>query len=67
MGVFGMLLLHGDWWTQHTDTLQKAFALAGTISACIIVYIVLSFVMRNEECTYVLCTIKERISRREKQ
>ena len=67
MGVFGMLLLHGDWWTQHTDTLQKAFALAGTISACIIVYIVLSFVMRNEECTYVLRTIKERISRREKQ
>lgn len=63
MGALGMLLLHGDWWTHHADTLQKAFALAGTISACIIVYIMLSFVMRNEECFYVLRTIKEKFSR----
>jgi len=63
MGALGMLLLHGDWWTHHADTLQKAFALAGTISACIIVYIMLSFVMRNEECFYVLRTIKEKLAR----
>jgi putative peptidoglycan lipid II flippase len=63
MGVLGMLLLHGDWWTQHSDTLRKAFALAGTVSICIIIYIVLSFILRNEECYYVLRTIKQKILR----
>jgi len=63
MGALAMLILHGDWWTHHEDTLRKAFALAGTIGACIILYIVLGFVMRNEECFYVLRTIREKISR----
>lgn len=63
MGAGGMMLLHGQRWTLHGETFHKALALSGTIIICTVMYILLSCLMKNEECLYVLRTIKQKIMR----
>ncbi len=53
MGLTGWALLHGERWQTSGETIEKALSLAVTIIVCILLYAVLSFLLKNEEITYI--------------
>jgi putative peptidoglycan lipid II flippase len=57
MGIAGWSLLHGELWQESGDSMEKALYLAGTIISCVVVYIALSFLLKNEELNYVYETV----------
>ncbi len=60
MGVTGGILLHGELWHTHGNTFHKAFYLSGTIAVCIGVYLVLSYLLKSEEASYVMEMVKQK-------
>jgi putative peptidoglycan lipid II flippase len=64
MGLFGWLVLHGDLWTRGGNTAKKIFLLGGTAGCCIAIYVMASFIFRNEEMGYLYETLKKRYSRK---
>jgi putative peptidoglycan lipid II flippase len=60
MGLTGGMLLRGEIWHIHGNTLYKAFYLSGTTALCIGIYFFLSYLLKSEEASYVLEMVKER-------
>jgi putative peptidoglycan lipid II flippase len=60
MGVTGGILLHGQLWQTHGQTLNKVISLSGTGILCAIVYFSLSYLLKNEELSYVINILKQK-------
>lgn len=60
MGVIGAILLQGELWKIHGNTLNKAFYLSGTIALCIGIYLFLSYLLKSEEGFYVMDMVKRK-------
>jgi len=60
MGLIGGMLLRGEIWHISGNILTKAFYLGGTIPFCIGIYLFLSYLLKNEEASYMLEMIKQR-------
>jgi putative peptidoglycan lipid II flippase len=63
MGVIGWMLLHGELWHIHGSTLNKAFYLSGTIAICIVTYLLLSYLLKSEEVSYIIEMVKQKFRR----
>lgn len=61
MGISGWALLHGDIWERGGQSLNKAIYLLGTITLCILIYIVVSYFLRNEEMKHLFEMLKNKI------
>jgi putative peptidoglycan lipid II flippase len=62
IGVIGAILLHGELWSSHGNTISKIFSLGGTIVLCLCLYIVITYITRSEECSYMIGMVKRKIS-----
>jgi len=60
MGITGGILLHGQLWQMHGQTLNKVISLSGTVTLCAIVYFSLSYLLKNEELSYVMNILKQK-------
>jgi putative peptidoglycan lipid II flippase len=63
VGIAGGMLLQGKLWQTHGDTLNKIFYLSGTIIVCIVVYLSLSYLLKNEELSYVINMIRQKFKK----
>jgi putative peptidoglycan lipid II flippase len=61
MGIIGSALLHGELWSSHGNTVLKIFSLGGTIVLCTMVYIVITYIIKSEECSYMIGMVKQKI------
>jgi len=61
MGIAGWSLIHGKQWQIHGGTFIKVFYLSGTIALSVIMYILLSYILRNEELNYVVEMVKQKL------
>ena len=64
MGISGWALLHGELWQGSGNSSEKVAYLAGTVSFCCGIYIVCSYLLKNEEMGYVYETLKKRLARK---
>jgi len=64
MGVTGWMLLRGELWTRSGATALKSTYLCGTIILCLIIYILSTTVMKNDEMQYVRGMIMKKIGKR---
>ncbi len=60
MGFTGGMLLRSEIWHIHSNTLNKVFYLSGTISLCIGIYLILSYLLKSEEASYVVEMVKQK-------
>jgi hypothetical protein len=60
MGIAGGMVLHGKLWHTDGNTLDKAFYLVGTVSGCAIIYFLVSYLLKNEELSYVMNILKQK-------
>jgi putative peptidoglycan lipid II flippase len=63
MGYIGWGILHGELWTIHGNTSLKACYLSGTITLCVMIYIILSYILKSEEISYVIKMVKQKFRR----
>ncbi|MBI5640922.1 MAG: murein biosynthesis integral membrane protein MurJ [Nitrospirae bacterium] len=61
MGLTGWAMLHGELWEKSSNSLLKTGYLSGTMILCLVVYILLSYLMKNEEIEYVAEKLKRKI------
>jgi putative peptidoglycan lipid II flippase len=61
MGLVGGMLLQGELWHIHGDTLNKVIYLGGTISLCIVIYFCISYLLKSEEASYVVGMVRQRL------
>ena len=64
MGISGCIVMHGAMWEKSGRSLEKAFYLIGTMVFCVLIYIVVSYVLKNEEMVYLYKTLKSRAGRK---
>ncbi len=62
MGFVGGMLLRGDIWRIHGDTLDKALYLSVTIAFCIFLYFFLCYLLKSEEALHVIEIVKQRVN-----
>jgi putative peptidoglycan lipid II flippase len=60
MGMLGWLILHGQMWQIHGQTVTKTIYLISTIVFCIIIYLLAAYLLKSEEVSYVIALIKQR-------
>ena len=60
MGITGGILLHGKLWQVHGNTISKVVYMSGTVFICITIYFLVSYLLKNEELSYVLRMIKQK-------
>ncbi len=60
MGLTSGMLLHGRLWQTHGNTLNKALYLSGTVSICVAIYFFMSYLLKNEELSYVIKMVKQK-------
>jgi putative peptidoglycan lipid II flippase len=60
MGYMGYLLLQGIIWTESGNALRKSGYLTLTIMVCMLIYVVLSFILKSSELMYLLHMIREK-------
>jgi putative peptidoglycan lipid II flippase len=63
MGFIGGMLLHGEMWKTHGDTIPKTFYLGGTIALCLMIYLMVSFMVKNEEFYFVIKLVRQRFGK----
>ncbi len=63
MGIAGWVLLRGEAWNLQGEIILKVFLLTVTIASCVIIYFFISYLMKSEECLYVLRSVKKRLGR----
>lgn len=63
MGVAGGVLLHGELWQAPGNTMGKAVYLSGAVLVCVVIYLSLSYLLRNEELSYAIRMIKQKLGR----
>jgi putative peptidoglycan lipid II flippase len=61
MGVVGGMLLHGKVWQIHGNTLNKIFHLSGTVTICVGIYLLLSYLLKSEEIFYLIGMVKQKL------
>jgi len=60
MGFVGGTLLQGELWQISGNILTKVFYLSVTIPLCIVVYFCISYLLKNEEASYVIGMVRKR-------
>jgi putative peptidoglycan lipid II flippase len=60
-GIAGAALLHGELWRSHSNTGFKIFSLGGTILFCAILYAAITYIIKSEECSYILGIVKRKV------
>ena len=60
-GVAGAALLHGELWRSQGSAGLKIFSLGGTILFCVILYTVITYIIKSEECSYMLGIVKRKV------
>jgi putative peptidoglycan lipid II flippase len=60
MGLTGGMLLHGEVWHIHGNTINKAFYLSGTTAICIGIYLFLSYLLKSEEAFHIIEMVRQR-------
>jgi len=60
MGIAGNSLLQGAIWKETGSVLIKSVYLMGTIALCTVVYLMISYFLKNSELGYVLDLIKQK-------
>ena len=63
MGAAGWTLLQGEVWTRSGATVLKSTYLCGTMILCLIIYILSTSFMKNEEMQYVRGMIMKKIGK----
>ena len=63
MGIAGGILLHGTLWQTHGNTIIKVIYLSGTIIICSAVYVLLCYLMKSEELSYIMGMAKQKLKR----
>jgi putative peptidoglycan lipid II flippase len=61
MGIIGGSILRGNLWQLSGDTVIKVFYLGGTIALCFGAYVFLTYILKSEECLYVIGMVKKKI------
>ena len=61
MGISGWAILHGGIWERGGQGIEKTIYLSGTITLCIIIYIAVSYFLRNEEMKYLYEMLKNKL------
>jgi len=64
MGISGWALLHGELWQTSGNSGGKVIYLIYTIFLCFGIYIGCSYLLKNEELSYLLNTMKRKFSRK---
>ena len=67
MGVLGWAMIHGDLWAKSGNSMAKVLYFAIATLLCIVTYIMISVVLKNEEMGYLYWAIKDRLSKKEVQ
>lgn len=60
MGISGWAILHGELWENNGKTLEKGLYFTGTVFICLFIYLVLSYIFKNEEMQYLSKTLRNR-------
>ena len=63
MGIIGGIILHGNLWQFSGNTANKVFYLGGTIALCVGAYFFLTYLLKSEECIYIIDMVKKKIRR----
>lgn len=63
MGIVGNMILDGNIWQLSGNIVSKIFYLSGTIALCVGIYFFLTYLLKSEECLYLIDMIKQRIRR----
>ena len=63
MGVIGSMVLHGNLWKFSGNIANKVFYLSGTIALCVGVYFFTTYLLKSEECLYIVESIKKKMRR----
>lgn len=64
MGAVGWSLLRGELWSHSGSTMLKSAYLCGTMVLCVMIYIISSVFMKNEEVQYVREIILRKLGKR---
>ena len=64
MGISGWTLLHGELWQTSGNSAGKITYLTCTIFLCLGIYIGCSYLLKNEELSYLLNTMKRKFGRK---
>ncbi len=65
MGIAGWFLLHGDLWREGGGVIEKTIYLSGTMAACVIIYLFMSYLLKSEELGYMFDMMKRKAERRD--
>jgi len=60
MGLAGWFLLKGDLWTSGGHALKKAVYLGGGMALCLVIYCLVSVLLKSEEMGYLIEKIRHR-------
>jgi putative peptidoglycan lipid II flippase len=60
MGLTSGILLHGTLWQTRGNTINKALYLSGTVSICVVIYFFMSYLLKNEELSYIVKMVKQK-------
>jgi putative peptidoglycan lipid II flippase len=63
MGLIGGSILRGNLWQFSGNTMHKVFYLSGTIALCVGAYFFLTYLLKSEECLYVIDMVKKKVRR----
>jgi putative peptidoglycan lipid II flippase len=61
MGVAGGLVLHGELWRISGHTFIKSLYLTGTVILCAGLYVLISYLLKNEELSFIVRMIKMKL------
>lgn len=60
MGIAGHTMIRQDMWTVNGMALQKAVYLSGVMFVCVLIYIIISYVVRSDELHYTIGVLKSK-------
>lgn len=63
MGIIGGSILHGNLWQLTGNTVNKVVYLGGTIALCVGAYFFLTYLLKSEECLYIISMLKKKVRR----
>jgi putative peptidoglycan lipid II flippase len=61
MGVAGGLVLHGELWRISGHTFIKSLYLTGTVILCAGLYVLISYLLKNEELSFIVRMIRMKL------
>ncbi len=54
MGIAGWFMIQGDLWVTSDGLMLKSLYLCGTIIICVVIYMLLSYVLKSTEMNYII-------------